>query len=233
MTAEEPSSAQLHRHESSVYSQNGEDGILVALFDTIGTTNRFLVEFGAGVGDECNSRLLVEQGWTGLRMDGVDQADGVDIRQEFITAENINELFAKYGVPDEFDLLSIDIDSNDYWVLRSLDERYRPRVLVMEYNASLGPTERKTIAYDPTYVWDVSSYFGASLAALQSVAVDRGYSLVGCDSLGVNCFFVRTDCRADFAALTPAQAYVPPGYGLFIWGRYIGFSPSARAFVHV
>ena len=128
---------------------------------------------------------------------------------------------------------SIDIDSNDYWVLRSLDERYRPRVLVMEYNASLGPTERKTIAYDPAYVWDVSSYFGASLAALHNVAVERGYSLVGCDSLGVNCFFVRTDCLAGFAALIPERAFVPPGYGLFIWGRHIGFSPSARAFVHV
>jgi hypothetical protein len=233
MTAKGPSSAQLHLHESSVYSQNGEDGVVAALFDTIGTTNRFLVEFGAGVGDECNSRLLIEQGWTGLRMDGVDQADDSDIRQEFITAENINELFAKYGVPDEFDLLSIDIDSNDYWVLNALDERYRPRLLVMEYNASLGPTERKTIAYDPTYVWDVSSYFGASLAALHTAAFERGYSLVGCDSLGVNCFFVRTDCLTAFAALTPEQAFVPPGYGLFIWGRHIGFSPSARAFVRV
>ncbi|MFT5203150.1 MAG: hypothetical protein ACI9C1_002547 [Candidatus Aldehydirespiratoraceae bacterium] len=231
--AAESSSAQLHQNESSTYSQNGEDGILAALFNAIGVTNRVYVEFGAGTGDECNTRLLGEQGWTGLRMDGVDQADGSDIRQEFITAENVNELFAKYGVPDEFDLLSIDIDSNDYWVLRSLDERYRPRVLVMEYNASLGPTERKTIAYDPAYVWDVSSYFGASLAALHSVAEQRGYSLVGCDSLGVNCFFVRTDCLAGFAALTPEQAYVPPGYGLFIWGRHIGFSPSARAFVHV
>jgi hypothetical protein len=231
--AAESSSAQLHQNESSTYSQNGEDGILAALLDAIGVTNRVYVEFGAGTGEECNTRLVGEQGWTGLRMDGVDQTDGSDIRQEFITAENINELFAKYGVPDEFDLLSIDIDSNDYWVLRSLDERYRPRVLVMEYNASLGPTQRKTIAYDPAYVWDVSSYFGASLAALHNVAVERGYSLVGCDSLGVNCFFVRTDCLTGFAALTPEQAYVPPGYGLFIWGRHIGFSPSTRAFVHV
>ena len=61
-----PSSAQLHRHERRLTSQNGEDGILCALFAAVGTTNRHAVEFGAGVGPtECNSRLLVDHGgWT-------------------------------------------------------------------------------------------------------------------------------------------------------------------------
>ncbi|MEM7143120.1 MAG: hypothetical protein AAF548_19010 [Actinomycetota bacterium] len=200
----------------------------------IGSTNRVFVEFGVGeMGAECNTRLLLEQGWTGLRMDGMDQPGPTDIRREFITAENIDELFARYGVPDEFDLLSIDIDSNDYWVLRALDERYRPRILVMEYNASLGPTERKTIPYDPTHVWDVSSYFGASLAALDTAAADRGYALVGCDSLGVNAFWIRRDQLAGFEPLTPEEAWVPPGYGIRIWGRHIGFSPSARTYARV
>ena len=185
------------------------------------------------MGAECNSRLLLEQGWMGLRMDGMDQPGPTDIRQEFITAENINELFEAYDVPDEFDVLSIDIDSNDYWVLKALDERYRPRVLVMEYNASLGPVDRKTIAYDPHHVWDVSSYFGASLAALHSVASARGYALVGCDSAGVNAFWVRDNALAGFESLTPADAFQPPGYGLHVWGRHIGFSPSARPFVLV
>ncbi|MDW3219593.1 MAG: hypothetical protein R8F63_13355 [Acidimicrobiales bacterium] len=192
------------------------------------------MEFGVGeLGEECNTRLLLEQGWTGLRMDGVAQPAPNDIRQEFITAENINELFARYDVPDDFDLLSIDIDSNEYWVLRALDGRYRPRVLTMEYNASLGPVARKTIAYDPTHIWDVSSYFGASLAALHDLASRRGYELVGCDSMGVNAFWVRAGESHGLRALTPAEAWVEPGYGITVWGRRIGFSPSARPFVRV
>jgi len=228
------SSAQIQKFESRTYSQNGEDGVIAAIFDAIGTTNRYVVEFGAGIaGDECNTRLLIEQGWAGLRMDGIEQPAPTDVRQEFITAENINDLFAKYEVPDEFDLLSIDIDSNDYWVLRALDERYRPRVLVMEYNASLGPSDRKTIPYDPTHVWDVSSFYGASLAALAAAATDRGYSLIGCETVGVNCFFVREDCRRSFDALTSEEAFVAPGYGIISEGRHIGFSPSGRTFLDV
>ena len=197
-------------------------------------TNRYAVEFGVGeMGEECNTRLLFEQGWTGLRMDGMEQPGPTDVRREFITAENIDELFARHGVPDDFDLLSIDIDSNDYWVLAALDARYRPRVLTMEYNASLGPTARKTIAYDPTHVWDVSSYFGASLAALHSVAAGRGYELVGCDSTGVNAFWVRAGEPHGLRSLTPEEAWVAPGYGIRVWGRHIGFSPSARPFVQV
>jgi hypothetical protein len=228
------SSAQIQRHEARTFSQNGEDGIIDAIFDAIGTTNRRFVEFGVGVdGEECNTRLLAEEGWTGLQMDGIAQPEPNGIRQEFVTAENINDLFAKYDVPDEFDLLSIDIDSNDYWVLRAIDARYRPRVLVMEYNASLGPTERKTIAYDPTYVWDVSAYYGASIAALAAEAADRGYSLIGCERLGVNCFFVRDDCLTGFEALTPEEAFVPPGYGIVRDGLHIGFSPTGREFVEI
>lgn len=228
------SSAQIQRHEARTFSQNGEDGVIAAIFDAIGTTNRFVVEFGAGVGgEECNTRLLIEQGWTGLRMDGVEQPEPTDVRQEFITAENINDLFTTYDVPDEFDLLSIDIDSNDYWILRAIEERYRPRVIVMEYNASLGPTARTTIPYDPTYVWDVSSYYGASLAALASVAAARGYSLIGCEHLGINCFFVRDDCLRSFESLSVEEAYVPPGYGIVRDGVHIGFSPSDRPLVEV
>jgi len=228
------SSAQIQKFESRTFSQNGEDGVIAAIFDAIGSTNQYVVEFGAGVGgEECNTRLLIEQGWTGLRMDGVDQPEPSDIRQEFITAENINELFVKYAVPDEFDLLSIDIDSNDYWILRAIDERYRPRVLVMEYNASLGPVARKTIPYDPNHVWDVSSFYGASLGALAAAAGDRGYSLIGCERVGVNCFFVRNDCLTGFDALTVEEAFVPPGYGIVRDGVHIGFSPSGREYVDV
>ena len=60
---------QILRHEKKVWSQNGEDGVIQAVFDAIGFTNRFYVEFGVGDGSECNSRLLSENGWNGLWMD--------------------------------------------------------------------------------------------------------------------------------------------------------------------
>lgn len=181
----------LNRYEIKIYSQNGEDGILDAIFSKIGTTNKFYVEFGVEDGEECNTRFLQnEKGWRGLLMDGYEQKSK-KIKKEFITAENINDLFRKYQVPKAFDLLSIDIDGNDYWVWKAIDSSYAPRVVVIEYNASIPPTESKVIPYDPNFSWDITNYFGASLLALVKLAKTKGYTLVGCDLCGVNAFFVQ------------------------------------------
>lgn len=219
-------------------SQNGEDGILEALFAAIGTTNRHAVEFGAGIGPvECNSlRLVAEDGWTATWWDGADQPAGSRVEQTFITAENINGLLLDHAVPERPDLLSIDIDSNDYWVLDALDECFTPRVLVVEYNASLGPTDRLTIAYDPTFEWEVNDYFGASLAALTAAAGRRDLALVGCDSLGINAFFVDRSALASavgFVELTSEQAFVPCGYGVVENGNHVGYRRADREFVEV
>jgi hypothetical protein len=201
--------------EASVYSQNGEDGIIEELFHRIGTHSKYGVEFGVEDGAECNSRRLLEDGWRVLRMDGSNSAP--TIKQEFITAENINKLFKKYDVPHNLDFLCIDIDFNDYWVWKAIDEEFNPRLVVVEYNASVSPAKARTVKYDAKRIWDGSDYFGGSLRAMAKLARSRGYSLVYCESRGVNAFFVRNDLLNDrvVKALSPAEAYVGPGYGHF------------------
>ena len=217
----------LNRFEFKVYSQNGEDGILQAIFSKIGTTNKYGVEFGVQDGMERNTRYLCEKkGWTCLLMDAGDNYSTM-IKKEFITAENINQLFEKYAVPELFDLLCIDIDGNDYWVWMSLDNRYAPRVVVVEYNASIPPQESKAIAYDPQFRWDGSDYFGASLLALTKLASAKGYTLVGCDRQGVNAFFVRNDLiQGSFVPSDIKTLYRPPLYGKKEHGG--GFPPSQK-----
>lgn len=208
-------------YERRVYSQHGEDGILDALFRAIGTTNRYYVEFGVGNGMERNTRLLVERhGWSGLLMDGGYANPAIGLHREFITADNILALFEKHGVPDDFDLLSIDIDGNDYWVWKRIGERYRPRVVVLEYNANAGPDERRTIPYDPEFRWSGTDYYGASLAALADLGRSLGYILAGCESLGVNAFFVRSDAaEGRVRRQSVREAYRPPRYGTLARGH--------------
>ena len=195
------------------YSQNGEDGVLDAIFAIIGTTNRYLVEFGAADGSECNSRHLIEhRGWAGLRMDGREPAPRSDIRQAFVTAENIEELFDRFGVPEHFDLLSIDIDGNDYWVWKAI-ERHRPRVVVIEYNAGRPPRPAVTVPYDAAFVWDQTDWFGASLGALSDLGWAKGYRLIAADRSGVNAFFVDDALAGRFAARSLEAIYRPPAYG--------------------
>jgi hypothetical protein len=222
----------LNRFEFKVYSQNGEDGILQAIFSKIGSTNAFCVEFGVHDGTECNTRFLREkQGWSGLWMDG-GRRDSPLIMREFITAQNINMLFQKYRVPKAFDLLSIDIDGNDYWVWKALSAEYSPRVVVVEYNAKIPPTESKTIEPAPDFHWDGTDYFGASLLALTKLAQEKGYTLVGCNQRGINAFFARNDLAEKYFKIKPITAlYRPPTYGKTADGG--GWPTSARKMITV
>lgn len=217
----------LWRHEFRVFSQNGEDGILLYLFSAIGPTSCTFVEIGAGDGHECNTaNLSVNLGWAGLLVDaapynvevarrfyerrlGAGQSR-VSILQRFVTAENIDEIIDDVGVAGDIDLLSIDVDGNDYWLWRSLSN-LNPRVVVIEYNAGLGVERSLVTPYDPNFdrfEFDPSgAYFGASLLALHQLGEAKGYALAGVDSRRVNAFFVRRDAAADrLRMLTPGEA---------------------------
>jgi hypothetical protein len=214
----------LTRHEYKVFSQNGEDGIVAEIFRRIGTTNRHFVEFGASDGFENNTVLLLRQGWGGFWIDGdpkaVARAKGhfrpeieggrLTVARAFITAENIEDLFRQGRVPEEFDLLSIDIDRNDFYVWKKITH-YRPRVVVVEYNALYPPTMSWVIPYDPEAMWDGSTRSGASLKALVDLGKEKGYSLVGCNLTGVNAFFIRDDLLGDrFAEPYTAENHYEP-----------------------
>jgi hypothetical protein len=220
----------INRYELSVLSQNGEDGILFYLFSLLGTTNRYFVEFGIEDGRECNTgNLSLNFGWRGLLIEGSaeyaasareyyakhlgEQRDNVKVANAFVQPDNINQLFKDNGVPSEIDLLSIDIDGNDYWVWQAVNVT-SPRVVVIEYNASMGAERSLSTQYDPMFDrWkyhDSGYYHGASLAALTKLGESKGYVLIGCDSLGINAFYVRKDVvESKLPTLTPQQAFFP------------------------
>lgn len=100
--------------EEKIYSQNGEDGILMSLLKLIGIKTRSYVEFGVSDGSECNTRILREKfNFTGLLMDSDYENESIGLRKEFITEQNIITIFQKYNISKEFDVLSIDLDMFD------------------------------------------------------------------------------------------------------------------------
>ncbi len=48
----------LPKREQHIFSQNGEDGITLAIFERIGAGTKFFVEFGVETGVACNTRVL-------------------------------------------------------------------------------------------------------------------------------------------------------------------------------
>jgi hypothetical protein len=217
----------LLRYGFKVYSQSDEDGIIQEIFRRIGTSNRVFVEFGVETGVECNTAKLVLEGWRGLWLDGstehvaaieksyssaiVDRR--LTARHAYVTAENINELLGGAGTTGDIDLLSIDIDYNDFWIWKAISA-VNPRVVVIEYNATLRPPLSVSVPYEPTRQWDGSNYFGASLEALVKLGRAKGYRIVGCNFSGANAFFVRQELCGDLF-IEPATAeehYEPPRY---------------------
>lgn len=210
----------LASHEARVHSQSGEDGVLSRIFELIGVHNRHFVEFGAWDGRHLSNtaHLRLQHGWSGLLMEGSDRADGELVRREFVVAENVNELFRRYAVPERFDLLSIDIDGNDYWVWKAI-EGFTARVVVIEYNVFFAPRMARTMPYDRDHVWDRSYYHGASLAALRKLGHEKGYALVHADRWAPNAFFVL---RSELPAGTverPIEAITP-------WNTFVDAAPT-------
>lgn len=226
----------IKKFEKRVFSQNGEDGILESIYQLIGTTNKYFVEFGVEDGKECNTRYLREKhGWYGLLMD-MNYANE-QVKQEAVTAGNVETLFSKYKVPKDFDLLSIDIDSYDYWVWKAIKD-YSPRVVVIEYNSGLENNRALAINPNPntfsTYHEDFRGG-GANLIALYKLGKEKGYTLVGCESKGINAFFIRDELVENHFTKRPLEElYVAPSYGQKIKGRRVGFAPqNIESFVEV
>ena len=208
-----------------VFSQNQEDGMIAEVFRRIGTVSRRFVEFGIEDGLECNSTFLLMQGWTGTWIEGAKENAAkarrafrsypVEVRNQFVTAANANALIAELGETGELDFLSIDTDTIDYWIWQAI-KSIKPRLVVIEYNATWPPFIRKTVANDPNMAWDGTNFSGASLGALEALGRDKGYCLVGCSLTGVNAFFVRDDLVSDkfCAPFTAENHYEPPRYYL-------------------
>jgi len=217
-------SKRLNRHEYQVFSQNGEDGIIHEIFNRVGYTNKYFIEFGVENGLECNSTNLLYKGWSGLWIEGSgQQCEGVktrfsdlisegrlQIQNAFINAENIQSLFDKGNAPVEPDLLSIDIDYNDYYVWDAIT-KYKPRVVIIEYNSIFRPDTHFVVKYNPNKMWDRTSHYGASLLALEQLGKQKGYCLVGCVFSGSNAFFVREDLVGEqFEAPFTAENHYEP-----------------------
>jgi len=214
----------LQHSENSVTSQNGEDGIITEIFRRVGDGHRVFVEIGASDGAEnCTARLL-SQGWSGTWIEGDPErvavarkrstGQAVCVVEAFVDRESILSVLEAASTAPEPDLLVIDVDGNDYWIWEAVATQYKPRVVVIEYNAIVGPRLQWVMPYNPKHRWDETAWHGAGLAALERLGRSLGYVLVGCDSQGVNAFFVLHRDAHRFSSASVRSRWVPPRYSL-------------------
>ena len=216
----------------SLYAQGTEEEILTRILQRLEPTNRYCVDIGAGDGlrNSNTALLLRERNWQGTLVEGsayrfgrlrehYGSAKNVRLIDQKVQPDTVDEMLADAGVPEQFDLLSLDIDGNDYWVWRGM-RVFQPRIVVIEYNPYYAPPERWVMCYNPAHMWDGSTYYGASLESLYRLGQSKGYELVCCDDMGNNAFFVVRELfpLLGLEAGTPARLFRPAMYKL----RYVG-----------
>lgn len=224
----------LEWHGFKVHSQSDEDGIIERIFSLIGTTDRRFVEFGCEGGIENNTHHLLDQGWTGLWMEGNSHyvpniritfeeqiAKGqLHLREIYVSPGNINSILEDHGFTGEIDFLSIDIDSNDHHVFEAI-HMISPRVVCIEHNHTYPPGVAWEMPYNPDFRWDPASGeapYGASITSMAALAKRKGYVLVGCGLYSANGFYVRADLVADHftGPFTPERLFNPLEYEMIV-----------------
>ena len=226
-----PESTWLLAHQSNTTSQDGEDGIIKAIFSVVGPRNRWCVEIGAWDGRNHSNtwRLVAEEGWSTVLIEG-ERARFEDLQRNhaphdgrvfginsfagFTPGNTLDDLLKQTPIPADPDLIVIDIDGNDWHMWRSLTE-HRPAVLVIEFNP--------TIPNDVVYIQDLnpSVQQGCSLRALIALGKEKGYELV-CATRW-NAFFVRSDLFGLFnIADNSIDAMYEPAFETKIFQMYDG-----------
>lgn len=215
-------------------SQNGEDGILLYLLALGGMGHRRAVEICAGDAIECNSaNLVVHHGWDALLVDGSEELLergrrfyanhpetfrlGPTLVNAWITRHGVNRLIAQHGYDHDVDLLSIDMDGVDYWILETID--LRPRLIVVEYNNRIPASECVTVSYAEAFEAEGGAltgdgFFGASLAAFNKLLLGRGYRLIGANRQNTNAFFAMEGTTETLPAVSVDSCLSSP------WARH-------------
>jgi hypothetical protein len=192
------------KFDSGTYSQFYQDSLITYIFDNLPLRNRqpFCVEFGFdgntfhdGGGSNV-AKMVLERGWKCLLLDGVHANPEINLHKHFLTPDNIVEIFKRYEVPTSPEYISIDVDSLDFWLFKSLLTTYRPMVYSVEYNAHFPLWAAITVANDSSFTWQGDRLYGASLKALTMLANQSGYSLLWVVPK-VDAFFVRNDLVDD------------------------------------
>ena len=197
-----------------VFSQFEEDGKILFILAVIGIKNGSFIEIGSddGLNSNC-ANLALNFSWHGLFVDAnpLSISRGRYFYKRFpnkfnyqptfvctkITRENINDIIRENGFSGEVDLLSIDIDGNDYWIWEAITEA-NPRIVIIETHNIYG--KRNIVApYDPEYSFPGKhpQYHGASPVAMVKLGQKKGYRLIGANELGFNFIFLRNDLGGD------------------------------------
>lgn len=185
-------------YSKNVYSQNGEDGIVEELLKRLNITNGWVCEFGAWDGIHLSNTFnLVTKGFDAVFIEGdvnkygdllktVNKYNNIIPINAFVdyndTQNSLDNLLKKTNIPIDFDILSIDIDSYDYQVWKSL-KTYHPKIVIIEINSSVNTNNNN-------HIHEHNKYGGTGFKPTFDLGIEKGYKFILHTG---NMFFIRND----------------------------------------
>ncbi len=229
----------LNLYGGKIFSQTDEDGITIEIIKRLNCLNNgSFIEFGVGNGTENNTLILKALGWRGFWVGNQEliidykNSQNFSYLKNFVNLSNIIDLIQE-GLSKinkaQVDVISLDLDGNDYYFLEKIIEnKIRPKLFIIEYNAKFPPPIKWKIAYNDNHKWKGDDYFGASLSTYNDFLENKGYKLICCNAYtGANAFFIKKDYANLFKEVPEKieDIYMKPRYLL---NNNMGFPNSLK-----
>ena len=203
-------------YAKNIHSQNGEDGIIEELFNRLSISNGWVCEFGAWDGIHLsNTYNLVKQNFNAVYIEG-DKEKYTDLLKTVENHKNIipinvfvdhkdsenslDNILKKTDIPIDFDILSIDIDSYDYQVWKSL-KVYKPKIVIIEINSSVKVNNDE-------HIHEPNKYQGTGFKPTYDLGLEKGYKFILHTG---NMFFIREDLfnKLNIEYENPLENFIP------------------------
>ncbi len=219
----------LNGFAKKIWSQFGEEGIAEKILSLLPATDRWCVEFGAWDGKHLSNTcyFITEKNYSAVLLEGdvnrfqtlqqnyahLPRAILMNRIVGFNPDDGLDRLLSGTPIPRQFDLLSIDIDGNDYHAWESINA-YQPKVVIIEYNPTIPDPVEFVQSKDPRLM------HGSSLLSLCRLGKRKGYELAAatfCNAIFVDCQYYGLlgiqdnsipQLRTDYHAVT----YLFQGY---------------------
>ena len=197
---------------------HGEAKELIELTKKLDITSGYYVDIGASDGWSSSATypFAKNNNFSGLSIELDDKKfkkmqfvynkfENAYISKSKVTPDNINKVLDKFDVPQNFDILNLDIDSYDLFVIKKLLESYRPKIVSMEINEKIPPPIYFTVTYDENHFWKGDHFFGCSLQAAYEELINFDYKIY--TVVYNNAIFIPKEINLNFQNLTVEEFY--------------------------
>lgn len=210
----------------SYFSQWNEDGIIQILIQKLQIKNKRFIEIGVGDFFESNCRLILQKdNWEGYIFEASKQYSNIIKNSNFfwkynlnhtcvfVSKRNINKLISPIVKYQDIGIFSLDIDGNDFHVLKAID-KLKFEVIVVEFNPRFNSVLPLSVPYNESFSRSKKNneviYYGANLMAFKIYLEEKGFRLLCVNSHNSNAFFVQENSYKKIRHLFPRPKKLTP-----------------------